>query len=110
MAQPDTRANAGIVLGSLRSRVPGVARLRRSARKVIHMLKIKFAVCGIMEREQKVPCDIESPVPFEVGQRVYHESDIKCVTYEVASTRWIVGDSAERFYQEVELEAPKSKT
>ena len=84
--------------------------LRRSARKVIHMLKIKLAVCGIMERGQKVPCDIESPVPFEVGQRVYHESDIKCVTYEVTSTRWIVSDSAGRFYQEVELEVPKSRT
>ena len=47
MAQPDTRANAGIVLGILRSRVPGVAHLRRSVRKVTtssHTDKIRLAL------------------------------------------------------------------
>jgi len=73
------------------------------------MLKIKFAVVGIMKPEQSVPADVESPVPFEVGQEVYHNNPAEPIWYEVCDTRWVVGGSPDGFYQEVSIEVPKSK-
>ena len=110
-AQPVTRANAGIVLGSLRNRVPGVARLGRWAgrRKIIHMLKIRFDVESPLGRGQSAPDAISSPVPFEVGQTVCHKVLAGPVTYVIVRTEWVVEDPLYGFYQSVSLKAEGAK-
>ena len=110
-AQPVTRANAGIVLGILRSRVPGVARLGRWAerRKTIHMLKIRFDVESPLGRGQSAPDAVSSPVPFEVGQTVCHKVLADPVTYVIVRTGWVVEDPLYGFYQSVSLKAEGAK-
>ena len=66
MAQPDTRANAGIMLAVLRSRVPGVVHLRRSARKVT------MSVHKIGKLSIKLPDD-ESAVSLEIKRTLSEE-------------------------------------
>ena len=99
------------MLGGSISRVPGVAHLRRWAerRKIIHMLKIRFEVESPLGRGQSAPDAVSSPVPFEVGQTVYHKVLAGPVTYVIVRTGWVVEDPLYGFCQSVSLKAEGAK-
>jgi len=73
------------------------------------MLKIRFEVESPLGRGQSAPDAVSSPVPFEVGQTVYHKVLAGPVTYVIVHTGWVVEDPLYGFYQSVSLKAEGAK-